>query len=554
MKNIKYCWKELKEFKILFFICIIIRLLSIMINLSIPLYYSSLITSITNSDDSTIITVLVITASLIVTEIFFSYLKTRMENKISREITEKIRIRLLSQLLSVPHYKIANYNDGKLFSLINTDSQYIAMYIFTIVNTMMNITNIIGIGIIIFNLNWQLSLLVLIIYPVIYIINNLYGKMLKRATKNYYIVNDSFINFYKTLLNGLNEIKNQASNKNILDIFTHKTSERKISTVKSDIIRSNHSLISGLLGAVQYLLILIFGAIFVTLKRLTIGNFVAFASYSKNFSSSLSAVISLNATLQPANVVLERIKEFDIIFNDFTINDKQKQSFINGDIEITDAYLQLNGKLILNNLNMFIKQGQIVGLIGKNGQGKSTIAKSIIQMYLLNSGEIKICGENINKIRYYDLQKNITYVNQHPVLQNISIINNILLFDDTHIISKNKIIEICKMLNIYDDIIQLPKGFDTIIGEHRFSVGQNQKIQLARALLKESSILILDEITANLDSESRNSIYNYIKMFAKNNRTILYITHSESEYNICDVIYEIDDGNVVHFIDSNKPN
>jgi len=200
--------------------------------------------------------------------------------------------------------------------------------------------------------------------------------------------------------------------------------------------------------------------------------------------------------------------------------------------------------LILENLNMEILQNKRTAIIGESGIGKSTIAKLIMRLYSPESGEITINDIGINKFNLHELRKEISYVPQNIFLFTGTLKENLTLgLDD---IKDSKIVEVCKIVGIHDFIMALPFQYQTIIGENgtNLSGGQKQKIGLAKAVLRNPKILVLDEATSNIDQKSEEIFWDNLFTYLKN-VTIIIIAHKSCVISKCDKVYKIKNRNTI---------
>ena len=199
---------------------------------------------------------------------------------------------------------------------------------------------------------------------------------------------------------------------------------------------------------------------------------------------------------------------------------------------------------ILKNLNLDIKKSEMIGIIGPSGGGKTTLVDLMLRLFTPGSGEILIDNQSINKINLKSWRENIGYVAQDIFLINDTIENNIKFYDES--INHGRVIEAAKMANIYDFIETLPEGFQTNIGERgiKLSGGQRQRIALARTLIRKPEILILDEATSSLDSDSEALIQNSIKEL-RGKTTLIVIAHRLSTVQHADKLYAINNGEIV---------
>lgn len=198
---------------------------------------------------------------------------------------------------------------------------------------------------------------------------------------------------------------------------------------------------------------------------------------------------------------------------------------------------------LFQSLNLEIKHGETIGLVGGTGSGKSTLIKNILRFYDPYSGNIEIGGIDIKDLDIFDLRRNIGYVGQDVYLFHGSILDNIKY--GSHELGKNEIIKIAKLAEAHDFISSLPEGYDTIVGErgHRLSGGQRQRISIARALVKNPPILILDEATSAVDNETEAAIQKSLQKL-KQGRTTIIIAHRLSTVVDADKIYVLDHGKI----------
>lgn len=230
--------------------------------------------------------------------------------------------------------------------------------------------------------------------------------------------------------------------------------------------------------------------------------------------------------------------------NQETDENKNKFSF-NKKVEFRDvSFAYNNNGIILKNLNLEIKKSEMVGIIGSSGGGKTTLVDLMLRLFTPGSGEILVDEQNIDRISLKSWRDNVGYVAQDIFLVNDTIENNIKFYDKT--IDHGRVIQAAKMANIYDFIESLPEGFQTNIGERgiKLSGGQRQRIALARTLVHKPEILILDEATSSLDSDSETLIQNSIKSL-RGKTTLIVIAHRLSTVQHADRLYAIHNGEII---------
>lgn len=201
-----------------------------------------------------------------------------------------------------------------------------------------------------------------------------------------------------------------------------------------------------------------------------------------------------------------------------------KANNIKGNIEFKNVEFQYNSNKLFKNLNLKIESNKMIAIVGRSGEGKSTILKLISKGYSVDGGEILIDNYNINDLSEKTIKDNISVVSQSPYIFNLSIKDNIKLANPTA--TDEEIIEVCKKAQIHDIIDQMEKGYNTLVGENGviLSGGQKQRIAIARALIKKSKIILLDEATSSLDNSNQEKIKNVIKELSKDH-TVIIVAH-----------------------------
>ena len=271
-------------------------------------------------------------------------------------------------------------------------------------------------------------------------------------------------------------------------------------------------------------------------KQLTIGIMLIIISYFDSLFSAIENIMSASVSIKDQNISVNRIRDI-LEYNNIENKKLNNIGSIIGQIEFKNVFFSYNNDKFLENLNFIIKPNKITTIIGPNGAGKTTIINLILRLYSPVKGEILLDNNDINNIDKKSYLKEVSVLNQETYLFNLSIRENFnLVNDDIH-----KQEEICKFIGIDNFIKKLSKGYDTIIDENSNNVsgGQKRLLSLARTLLKESKILILDEATSSLD---RNMIKKFINILEKikKNHTIIIITHKKEIINIADETIIVD--------------
>ena len=279
---------------------------------------------------------------------------------------------------------------------------------------------------------------------------------------------------------------------------------------------------------------------------LTLGVLTAFISYTWRFYEPIGRLSNLSSLLLRASTSAERIFEvFDTRPDVHNSPNAIELPTLNGHIEFDNvSFAYETGETVLKNINLDILPGQRIGLVGPSGAGKTTLAKLILRFYDPTSGKITIDRYDLREVKQEPLRRQIGIVLQEPFLFKGSIAENIAYGQQGA--QPEKIIEAAKAANIHDFVLSLPEGYDTDVGErgHRLSGGEKQRVSIARALLKDPRILILDEATSSVDTETESLIQEALDRLMEN-RTSIIIAHRLSTLKNADKIVVIDHGEIV---------
>ncbi len=311
---------------------------------------------------------------------------------------------------------------------------------------------------------------------------------------------------------------------------------------------------SSLLRQLMTIGILYFGVLLVIdQKQLTIGQLIAFQMFANQFIGPVLRLVNLWNDLQQVLLSVDRIG--DILNTPTEQNNKQTITLdkISGEIVFENVIFkyEINSLNILDNISMKIEQGQSIGLVGRSGSGKSTIAKLIQRLYTINSGMIYIDKVDVRHLNPKWLRSQIGVVLQENYLFSGTIKENITLSKPSA--SMDEIILASQIAGAHDFISAFPEGYDTLVGERGSSLsgGQRQRIAIARAIITDPKILIFDEATSALDYESEKIIQNNMGKI-RENRTMIIIAHRLSTVKDCDVIFALDKGKIIEYGSHNE--
>tara|TARA_B110000261_G_scaffold152304_1_gene181670 strand:+ start:310 stop:2052 length:1743 start_codon:yes stop_codon:yes gene_type:complete len=468
---------------------------------------------------------------------------------VSEEVRKDLQCDMLNNLISADTKLIDSQHTGKFISTLTNDVGHITILISTaVLNLFKDSLTLIGLLTVMFFQNWKLSLLALIMIPLASLAAKTLGKrigkvateqMLKAGVLNTYLI-ELFKNHRLIKIFQQEKYENERADKFIDDV---KEKSKKISTIY---VRS--SPIMETLTGIMIAIIIFYSGKLVLKDEIDINNFFSFLTAMMLAYQPVRSLATLNITINQGLSAATRI--LPVIDEKSNLVDNKNNTELQisaGNIKINNIcfkYKNENENNILNSVNLTMLGGKMTSIVGHSGAGKSTILSLIPRFYDTISGDIQIDNQSIYKCSLNSLRKNISLVSQDTTLFDDTIRNNIAYANLSA--SQKEIEEAAKHSFASEFIEKLPHKYETIIGENgtRLSGGEKQRLSIARAMLKKSQIILLDEATSSLDAETENKIQEAIKFLTKN-RTTIVIAHRLSTILNSDRIYVIDSGNVV---------
>ena len=389
-----------------------------------------------------------------------------------------------------------------------------------------------------------IAVIIVMLYGIIVtLFHRSYEKLNRKQMEN----NSQLTSYMVESLNGIQTVKSYNAERKV-------NRETEVKFVK--LLRSvfNLSWVSNIQASLKFfielvggVIILWVGGVSVINGEMTIGALITFNSLLAYFLDPIKHLIDLQPQIQTAVVAADRLGEILELEAEKDESEYKKMTpeSLSGDIEIKNLNFRYGTrKLVLENIDITIKNGQKVAFVGESGSGKTTLSKLLLNLYSAESGEILINGNNIKDINIETLRERIAYIPQETFLFSGSIFENLTLGLDNA--TMDDIIDASKMAQAHDFINELPLRYQTRLEENgtNLSGGQRQRLAIARAMLKKPDILILDEATSNLDAITERALDRTIHEFA-GNMTTIFIAHRLSTIKNCDVIYVMDKGKII---------
>ena len=502
-----------------------------------------------NKDQSLLILIPFLIIIAFATKGISLYMAKFLMINVAEEVKKKIQMNMLSSFIKADTEYIENRHTGKYISNLNFDVNQITMMLSTsFLNFFKDGFTLIGLLSVMFFQNWRLSLIAIIMIPLASVTAKRLGKRMGKVTTeaqeksgdlNKYLI-DLFKNHKIIKIFQREKFENDRSEKFVNDL---KEKQIKISTV---FIRATP--IMEILTGIMIAILIFYSGKLIMNDQLSLNNFFSFLAAMMLAYQPVRSLATINIGIGQGLSAGKRILPIIDSKNLIKANDdKKKINLINGDIEFKDVnfnYLSNLENNVLKDINLSIIGGKMTALVGQSGSGKSTLLNLIPRIYDPKSGILKVDGQNIKEINLNSLRKEISIVDQNVTLFDDTVFNNIKYAKPDA--NDDEIYKAAELSMCSDFIEKLNKKYQTMIGENgvKLSGGEKQRLSIARAFLKDSKIILLDEATSSLDSETEEKIQKALDKLTLNKTTVV-IAHRLSTILNSDKIYVMDKGIVV---------
>lgn len=496
---------------------------------------------------------LLIICAFILTSIFlknlFLYLSYYVLNPLKNTVVTKLRQEVYDKILRLPIGFFTEKRKGDIMSRMTTDIGEIETSVVgTLEGWIRDPLQILFCIIYLFYLSVQLTLFMLLLLPIMGFVIGRIGRSLKKQSKVIAELSGESVSILDETLTGLRVIKAFTAEKLLGGRFI--SNNNKLLQTRNAIgyRRDLASPLSETMGILVFCFILLYGGSLIlnhSSGSLSGGTFIVYLGMFYNIINPAKTLSTSFYNMQKGSAAIIRIEE--VLKAPVTVDDNpngiKKESFDNS-IELKNVGFNYEDVSILKNINLKIEKGKTIALVGSSGAGKSTLVDLIPRFHDVSSGELSIDGKNIKEYSLKHLRNLMGIVTQEPILFNDTIANNIALGKPDA--TKEEIETAAKIANAYNFIIQKEEGFDTNIGDRgsKLSGGERQRLTIARAVLKNPPILILDEATSSLDTESERLVQDAINHLMQD-RTSVVIAHRLSTVRHADEIIVLQKGGIV---------
>jgi len=472
----------------------------------------------------------IISVGLVITYILqqvMSFSRDYLLTVLSQRLSIDVILSYIRHIFELPMSFFATRRTGEIISRFTDANSIIDALASTILSLFLDVSILILVGGVLLAQNPNLFLLSLISIPIYMFIIFSFMKPFEKMNHDVMQSNSMVSSAIIEDINGIETIKSLTSEENRyqnIDSEFVDYLEKSFKLSKYSILQT--SLKQGT-KLVLNILILWFGAQLVMSSKISIGQLITFNTLLSYFTTPMENIINLQTKLQSAKVANNRLNEVYLVESEFQVQENPVHShFLMGDIEFDDlSYKYGFGRDTLTDINLTIKQGDKVSLVGVSGSGKTTLAKMIVNFFEPYKGHISINHQDIKNIDKKVLRRHINYLPQQAYIFNGSILENLTL-GGNHMISQEDILRACELAEIRQDIERMPMGYQTQLSDGAgLSGGQKQRVAIARALSMDPDAILFDEPTSALDPEMVGEVLKIMQDLAKEGLTMIVVTH-----------------------------
>ena len=550
----KMLWRLSREairYRTLYIIAILSTLMLTVINLAAPKVLSAM-TGIVSSgvDEAGLSRIRILTAILIILylgRILFRFLSNYLAHKAAWYLVGDLRTRTYDKL---EHMHIGYFHDkqtGDLMSrIVNDTRDFELLYAHMIPETITNIVTFVGVLVVLLTINWKLALITCAPIPLIFLSGIIFSKKVRPFFRASQKKMGELNGKLQDNLSGLQEIQSFGRE----EYETEKVDERNFEHIRAMLKALKISAIFHpsveFISSIGTILVVACGGYLAYRESLSVEDVVAFLLYLGLFYAPITGLANLLENMQQSMAGAERVMA--VLDAPCEIKDKEgaeKLTDVQGAVAFEHvSFSYETGGEILSDISFTCNPGEMLALVGPTGVGKTTMTKLISRFYEPTKGQILIDGKDVKDVTIESLRSNIS-----PVLQDTFLFNGTIAENIGYAVpeaSMEEIMEAAKAANIHKDIMQMPNGYDTLVGERglRLSGGQKQRVAISRAILRKSPIIVLDEATASVDVETEHQIQEAINNIS-GKRTIIAIAHRLSTIRNADQILVIENGHIV---------
>lgn len=482
-------------------------------------------------------------------EVSYSVFHVLSENglvKLESKLTRKIGYETYSKSLNLPAYAYETMSSGEIINRITSDSDALS---FTFRKLVLAIGDLVAAIILLFYIfynSWIIGIEIIVCMILLFLLMRYFNPKMKDAHKDRKKEQDKFTSLVNESVRGIREIKTLGIRFNLLSEMKDIIELLYKKSVDEENLYCKFNIFIKILRVMMEVGVFVTGAFFLYYGYISLTFFIAITYYIYRYMYMIDNLSDLNQTYQKVLVAVGRINEILLNkkFEDEKYGDISLKN-VKGIVEFKNVTFGYpNERVILKNFNLRLEPNKKIAIVGKSGQGKSTLFNLLTRVFDPTKGEITLDGVNIKDLDEKTLRKNISIIRQEPFIFNRTILNNFKMINKR--IKLDDIKKYNEMAYLNDYIMSLPKNYNTLLGEGgvNLSGGQKQRLSIARTLTKDTKVILFDEATSALDNNSQEYIKKTIDNLIKEH-TVIIVAHRLSTIIDADIIYVVDDGKIV---------
>ena len=529
-KYIARLWEMAKPFRKYIYASVVIYFIICAVNLLLPYFNRVLVDDYINSNSVPTAGKYILAVSMIlivnIVSRLLTMVRTYTQTLASNKVIVKMRSLIFDKIQHLSIARVSKRTSGELMNRVTEDTGVIQRFITDDIGALIEqVLMLLGVGILLFAYNWRLALLIIMPMPLVVLSHRLMWRFLRARYGKQWHIGALASTVLHDIFSGIRVVKafgtEKAEEKRYNDTITE---ERKIRASNETYFAVISPITSFLMGAGEFFLLAFVGNAILG-GEMTFGEMQQFSSYVSLIYGPLRwiAMMPRRLTMTMTSVV----KVFDVIDEESDVSDRAGavDADVKGDIRINDlSFGYESGNTVLHNINLTVKPGEMIGIVGRSGVGKSTLINLIMRMYDPDSGSITIGGTDIRDVTQESLRRQMGVVLQETMLFSGTLYNNIAYSKPDA--TPEEVITAAKLAGVHKFAVKLSDGYNTVIGEKGYTLsgGERQRVAIARALLHDPRFIILDEATSALDTETEKDIQEALAQLISG-RTTLAIAH-----------------------------
>lgn len=544
IKEFHNLFRLLKNYKLMCFLAFICMLISSMFGILNGYIQGQLLESIIASNIKLAVTFLgIYFIVFFVMDNMFLHLGAYLSNKVELNLSKRLSTLVYKKVLNLPAYAFEEKTTGELINRISSDTESLANNLEGVIDILISLLACIIIFIYIMFNSYIIGIEIIVFLILVCFVMKLFDPKMKKINENIKKTNDSYAALSTETIRGIREIKTLGIKPNLFKEASN-LRDTLFKQEKEDIKYDRfYRIIMSSLRTLLEVVIYLTCVFEIANGRVSIGFFMSMTWYVYRYTSLIDAIVTMNKMYQRMFVSLRRINELidNTLYEDESYGNVILKN-IKGNIKFDNVTFAYKGEEpTLKHFTANFEPNKKIAVVGKSGQGKTTIFNLITRIFDVEEGSIYIDDINIKDIDEISFRKNVSIIRQDPFIFNRTILENFKILKPN--ITLKEVKKYCKMAYLDKYIESLPKKYNTLLGEGgvNLSGGQKQRLAIARSLAKESKIILFDEATSALDNESQVYIKKVIDELAKDH-TVIIIAHRLSTIVDSDIIYIIDKG------------